>query len=283
MREFFAGKLFDDHTTLSTYLQLLLDHRQFGKPLSIDLVGVTDLKMATDRIHNEALDHGLLMTAAVAGDLSEQLDRAIEGLTPGPNHVNIPPGVAVKIEGYLRDLSVTLRREVTTRKVLTVRPDLVRYFESRSPLLGIDVDGAFESIRFDVSEAGKCFALERSTGAVFHLVRCLEAGVRAVARCLSIPDPTTGYGRNWGQILRDVKKAMDARWPNAADRQSGDGQTFDSLHASLAAIKAPYRDATMHLEEKYTEEEARYVFEMVRGLMVKIAARMDEKGEPKCP
>jgi hypothetical protein len=76
---------------------------------------------------------------------------------------------------------------------------------------------------------------------------------------------------------------MDKKWPNAADRMSGDGLTFDSLHASLAAIKSPYRDSTMHLEEKYTEEEARYVFEMVKGLMTKIAARMDEYGEPKLP
>jgi len=36
----------------------------------------------------------------------------------------------------------------------------------------------------------------------------------------------------------------------------------------------------MHLQEKYTEEEARYFFEMIRGLMTKISERMDAQGRP---
>ena len=36
----------------------------------------------------------------------------------------------------------------------------------------------------------------------------------------------------------------------------------------------------MHVENDYTEEEARLILGNVRGLMEKIASRMDEKGLP---
>ena len=35
-----------------------------------------------------------------------------------------------------------------------------------------------------------------------------------------------------------------------------------------------------HVERKYTEEEARHVFDAVRGFMMRLAERMDENGLP---
>jgi hypothetical protein len=59
-----------------------------------------------------------------------------------------------------------------------------------------------------------------------------------------------------------------------------DGQFFEEAYAALAAIQNPYRNATMHLDQKYTPEEARHVFEMVGGFMRKVSSRMDENGMP---
>ncbi len=42
----------------------------------------------------------------------------------------------------------------------------------------------------------------------------------------------------------------------------------------------PYRNATMHLDQKYTNEEAGHIFEVVNGFMRKVALRMDEDGKP---
>ena len=51
--------------------------------------------------------------------------------------------------------------------------------------------------------------------------------------------------------------------------------------ATFAAMQNPYRNATMHLDQKYTEEEAKHVFEIVKGFMTKLASRCDENGDPK--
>jgi len=78
------------------------------------------------------------------------------------------------------------------------------------------------------------------TAAVFHLMRTAEIGVRAVARCLGIPDPLKPAGRNWGSILAAVKAEMARRngvnppaWSLPDDRQF-----FDEAHTSLDHMSA---------------------------------------------
>ena len=53
-----------------------------------------------------------------------------------------------------------------------------------------------------------------------------------------------------------------------------------NTHASLDAVKNPLRDSTMHIENKYTDTEAKHIFELVKGFMMKLSARMDEEGKP---
>jgi hypothetical protein len=53
------------------------------------------------------------------------------------------------------------------------------------------------------------------------------------------------------------------------------------MYALLDAVKDAWRNPTMHIETKYTPEEASNIFATVRGFMKKVAGRMDENGEPK--
>jgi hypothetical protein len=80
-------------------------------------------------------------------------------------------------------------------------------------------------------------------------------------------------------LCRAIKDEMDRRWPGA--RMSGDGRVFEEAYAALAGMQNPWRNATMHLDQKYTPEEARHIFDVVGGFMRKLASRMDEDGEPK--
>jgi len=154
------------------------------------------------------------------------------------------------------------------------------FYAPASPPFGGDVNLKFPSATYDIDEASKCIALDRGTAAAFHGIRCLESGIRALARCLGLPDPTKPAGRNWGAVLTTIKNEMEKRWPSSADRMKGDGEFFENAHAALAAMQNPWRNATMHLDQKYTTEEARHIFEVVRGFMKKLASRLDEDGLP---
>jgi hypothetical protein len=184
--------------------------------------------------------------------------------------------------GYFAEsIRSRLQDEMNLIKLLVLDSESQNYYAPKSPLFDdlfadkFKRDGAFE-----LDEAAKCIALARPTGAVFHLMRLMEVGVRALARCLDIPDPLKPAERNWGHILTEIKKGIDLRWPTAATRANGDGALFERLHASLDAVKNPWRNATMHVENKYTDDEAKHIFAAVKGFMGTLAGRCDENGDP---
>jgi hypothetical protein len=180
----------------------------------------------------------------------------------------------------ISDIRVTFRRELSLIKIFCVEPKFEAYFDVDLLSFGPNFRTQFSTAIFEVDEAGKCHALGRSTATVFHLMRALEIAIRAVARSLGIPDPVKDAERNWGRILEKIKKELERRQSAAAWR-SGDKEFFAEAYASLDAVRVAWRNPTMHVENKYTEDEAEHIFVTVRGFTKKLASRMDENGEPK--
>lgn len=179
------------------------------------------------------------------------------------------------------DINKRLLDELSGKKVIVLQDREDEYFNARQPLFGQEVSDKFQSsAAFEIDEAAKCLALGRSTAAVFHLMRTMEIGIRALARSLSVPDPVKPAERNWGHILNAIWDGIEAKWPRTSDRLHGDGALFEDLYVSLDAVKNPWRNSTMHVEKKYTDEEAEHVFMAVRGFMRKLASRLDENGQP---
>jgi hypothetical protein len=181
----------------------------------------------------------------------------------------------------LVNLSETLRRELATVKVFSLDSNRITFYDSGSTLFGEQVQAKFPSIGYEIDQGGKCYACDLTTASAFHFIRAMEAGVRAMARCLGIPDPTKGSERNWAHICRAMSSEIERRWPASTGRMSGDAQVFDKLYGSIVGMQNPYRNETMHLEAKYTGTEALHIFELVKGLLQKVAVRMDEMGEPR--
>jgi hypothetical protein len=187
------------------------------------------------------------------------------------------------VSRLVAQVTTCLPDEFEGRKAFIMTPEEARLYEPAEPIFGEDVAIKFCPVTYDITEAAKCLAFGRSTASAFHSIRCLEAAILAISRCLDINDPIKAADRNWGAMLRLIKGDIDRRWPTSTHRLKGDGQIFDELYGSLAAMQNPYRNSTMHLDKKYTEGEARHVFRIVCGFMRRVAFRMDEKGEPRLP
>lgn len=181
----------------------------------------------------------------------------------------------------LNAISHNFRNELSLRLIYAIDCKKGDYFEQRTPLFGLSVNANFPDLAYDIDQAGKCYACELDTASAFHSLRCLEAAIRAIARCLGVPDPTKAKDRNWGEALKFIKAEIDKRWPNAAAKMSGDGKEFDEIYGALHAIQNPYRNSTMHLDKKYTSADALYLLEMVKGLLTRVALRMDQHGNPR--
>jgi hypothetical protein len=185
-------------------------------------------------------------------------------------------------KGSLDELKRTLVRELSLKTVLVLQSQEAVLYTPREPLFGQHFAAKFATHgAFELDEAAKCRALSRPTAAVFHLMRILELGISALSACLSIPDPVKPAERNWAIILKKIKEdGIEKKWRTTADRMKGDGLLFESLHASLDAIKNPWRNETMHVSGKYTDDEAKHIFVAVEGFMKKLSSRMDENGLP---
>ena len=170
--------------------------------------------------------------------------------------------------------------ELDSRLVLVVAPDTATYYAPKEPLFGPDVAAAFPSIQYDIEEAGKCLALDRSTASAFHSIRCLEAGLRAICRYLSIPDPMKGSDRSWTIIQRKIEAAMESKWPKS-HRISGEGKLIEEMNSQIVAMQNPYRNDTMHLDATYTKEASQQIFTLVKGIMQSVAKQMDENGKQR--
>jgi len=71
----------------------------------------------------------------------------------------------------------------------------------------------FPEAIFDMAEAGKCLALDRSTASVFHLMRVTEYGLNGVSVFLKIKDP---LGPNWDQIIKSIDSELKTEYAKGA-------------------------------------------------------------------
>jgi hypothetical protein len=251
-----------------------LASRSQGRDGSVTIAPVTDqiaLKLMRDR--NADLREALnVLNAKITLMALAEYDATL---------ANMPTWEA--ISKHAMDISRTLRRELTQAKVLSLNAQEANFYQPAQALFGPVFESRFPTMgAFELDEAAKCLALGRPTACVFHLIRLLEVGIKALALCLGIPDPVKPSQRNWTLILSNImSNGIAEKWPDAASRMNPKCKMLEELHASLDAVKNPFRNPTMHIENKYTDSEAQHLFALVKGFMMKLSDRMDENGEPK--
>ncbi len=177
----------------------------------------------------------------------------------------------------------TINDELELVLLFSVKPQNAKYYDPIEPLFGKAVADQFPSeVATEIDEAGRCFALARYTGCVFHLMRILESGIDAARKCLGIPDPVKDAERNWAAILRKINDEKNRRSTTKpmAWKQCSDKEFFEEVYVSLDSVRNVWRNATMHVGKTYSEEQAEHIFNAVRGFMRKLAERVDEQGHP---
>jgi hypothetical protein len=171
-------------------------------------------------------------------------------------------------------LNDRIRDELDAKHFLFVNESNRILYEAVEPTFNAEVQSKFPSASFDIDEAAKCLALGRSTASVFHLMRVMEIALHAVHACLGITAPITGNDKTWGSVLKKIREDYKSR------QNFREKDLFQELYALLDAIRNAWRNSTMHVEDKYNEDEAKIIFQTVKGFLVKLASRMDEQGLP---
>jgi hypothetical protein len=171
-----------------------------------------------------------------------------------------------------RELQGRLHDEMSAAIYLSLTPSEAGLYSDSYPFGG-NVIAAFPSSQYDTEEAAKCLALDRGTACVFHLMRVMESGLKALGNRLAVD---TTHKPGWETILKKAHGQMTL--PN--DKKDPDWiKNEDSLSAAitmLTAVKTAWRNPTMHVEKTYTVEQAEGIWEAVRGFMRQLATSIHE-------
>jgi len=148
-----------------------------------------------------------------------------------------------------------------------------------SPLFGPQAFEKFSDVTYDIEEAGNCIATERTTAAVFHLMRVLEVALRAIGVALGIPDPVKEADRNWAAMLRNIRNKIDQN-AKAGEQTWQLGQPwrtfYDGAYNDLSAIKTAWRNPVMHVEGVYDPARALHIYEVVKGFVQHLATNIGQ-------
>jgi hypothetical protein len=171
--------------------------------------------------------------------------------------------VSVAVEHFQK----TLKSELRSRMFLYVRPaDALLYLEGvdgwAKSTARFNGTGSAKSIITDVEEANKCFALQRYTACVFHLMRVIEMGVQEFGLALGY---TVATERVWGTITNAIKEKV-AALPAGPEKTN-----YEGLIPYLDTVRRVWRNNVMHPKDEYTEEQAREILLASRIFMEHLA------------
>jgi hypothetical protein len=204
----------------------------------------------------------LPMSALHASQLADQVEGFTDNLTNNAT------------ERMAAMLGVTIENELSLRSFLAVSPEKAKFYRDNAEPFGSAVATAFPSTSFDAGEANRCYALNRSTACVFHLMRVLETGLSVLAAKFNVPHDHT----NWHNIIEGIEKAVRNMGsdPNRSADWKDQQEFFSQAASHFMVIKDAWRNYTAHARGKYTDEEAETLIINIRSFMQKLATHLHE-------
>jgi len=130
----------------------------------------------------------------------------------------------------------------------------------------------------DINEAGTCFAMERYTASVFHLMRVLEVGVRELAGLVDHKD----FKPSWGSILQKVEGyVLRTKYEALPPHVQPHIEFLRQVLPRMQAVQIAWRNKISHVgqslipnEASITEQVAREIFGATQGLARYIAVEL---------
>jgi hypothetical protein len=176
------------------------------------------------------------------------------------------------------NLKKIIVREANTARFWYIPPERIRYAflaDSNQPF-GEKVSDAFPSSNPESYEAAGCIACERSTAAVFHLMRAMEIALAILGKEFGVSLEKNSWGPAIDQIESKVRRMHEtAPWKDMPDCKELQ-RFYSQAIGHLGIAKDAWRNYTMHNIGKYTTEEAEKIFAGVQWFMERLAEKLKE-------
>ena len=204
---------------------------------------------------------------------------AIAGGTAPPSMPNeIPLQTFQQVYAQMRLIFGFLREEMATVKMVVIKQEKVQFFE-QDALFGAAVKNAASvELNAEIRAAGNCLAADLNTAAVFHLMRIVELGMRALAPQLKVKLSKHQISQaTWSKLIAvmddEIRQAQDPKnKPGHKALKPGQRRFYRGLILSINSFKDLWRNDVMHTRGNYTGVDAEGVFGHVKAFIAILAS-----------
>lgn len=182
-------------------------------------------------------------------------------------------------EEFRKEILILRKRiddELKGRTFFLILQDKIKYFNEPWVSFGQSIVEKFPSLSRDIEEAGKSYAAGRNPACVFHLMRIMEAGLRALGKSLSIPSLDPQLNPSWERILDKCNEELNKPIKDRCAEWKADNDFFSQASANLLAVKNAWRNPTMHVGIDYSDDVALDIYNAARGFMRHLATKLSE-------
>ena len=231
--------------------------------------------------HDLKLDDDVLDTICEKIDIAENwcgkinLRMSVLGADRARRDIKANP-VSGQVNRSIEELHNRISDEIWPILLMYLTPEQVEWHKRQDPF-GEDVAKRFSSAGFDIEESCKCYALGRYTACVMHLMRVVELGMRALAVELDVPQ---GFNPSWDGILKKIGDQLELK----RNQRNPDFLVNEAFYDDAARHIRSYqraRNRTQHADKKYTQEEAKRIYDAVCEVMQHLAKNLDEVPMPE--
>lgn len=181
-----------------------------------------------------------------------------------------------KLSAMILELRNRINDEIRKHVFMYIPAEQAKY-HNHFGLFGQDVRNRFPKANKEITEAGNCYAADNWTATVFHLMRAMEFGLRALARRLKVRLPKPIELEEWARIIVAIEKEIlkIEQMPKTRKRER-DLEFYHGAASQFRHFKNAWRNHVMHTRSFYDEEEAGIVMRHVGEFMRHIATRLKE-------
>jgi hypothetical protein len=169
----------------------------------------------------------------------------------------------------IQHVKLTIFSELKSRNFYGPLTQYSGYFENPN-LFGDAVFKSFSSANDDIIEAGTCLALERGTACVMHLMRVMEAALKALAHAVGVTEQN-----DWGSYLKKIDSELDKR-KNLSGAHTPEDQFYSEASAQFDHVRRAWRNPTMHIEKSYSPQRADEILIAVKSFLAVLATKISE-------
>ncbi|MFF0949085.1 hypothetical protein ACFYE9_15795 [Rhizobium leguminosarum] len=237
--------------------------------IRFEAADLSNLKNVVTEIEQIAASNGLTSTQQAAARTREFLSQAPLD-NPQFSGLVMTAANCGTMFRHLTDITSRIRDDCNARIYFQIAPENARLYQPIKPHFGEEVERVFPIAIDDIAESGKCLALDQGTAAVFHLMRVVEAGLRALAADLGIP-----YAPSWEAYKKQLDKILDTNnYANLSADQKAKRPFYQDALGDVVAIKIAWRNPTMHIVKSYDTKQAAVVWSATESFMRHVAANL---------